>query len=47
MLIFFFCFFYTAIQFNPVKIADEMKRHNGYILAFVQAKRQQNMSTPY
>ena len=31
MLIFFFCFFYTAIQFNPVKIADEMKRHNGYI----------------
>ncbi len=31
MLIFFFCFFYTAIQFNPVKIAEEMKRHGGYI----------------
>ena len=31
MLIFFFCFFYTAIQFNPVKIADEMKKHGGYI----------------
>jgi preprotein translocase subunit SecY len=30
-LIFFFCFFYTAIQFNPVKIADEMKRHGGYV----------------
>lgn len=31
MLIFFFCFFYTAIQFNPVKIADEMKKFGGYI----------------
>ena len=28
---FFFAFFYTAIQFNPVKIAEEMKRHGGYI----------------
>jgi len=31
IMIFFFAFFYTAIQFNPVKIADEMKRHGGYI----------------
>lgn len=31
IMIFFFCFFYTAIQFNPVKIADEMKRFGGYI----------------
>ena len=31
IMIFFFCFFYTAIQFNPVKIAEEMKRHGGYI----------------
>ena len=31
MMIFFFCFFYTAIQFNPVKIADEMKKFGGYI----------------
>lgn len=31
MMIFFFCFFYTAIQYNPVKIADEMKRYGGYI----------------
>jgi len=31
LMIFFFCFFYTAIQFNPVKIAEEMKRHGGYI----------------
>ena len=31
IMIFFFCFFYTAIQFNPVKIAEEMKRHGGDI----------------
>jgi len=31
LMIFFFCFFYTSIQFNPVKIADEMKKFGGYI----------------
>lgn len=31
MMIIFFCFFYTAIQFNPVKISDEMKKFGGYI----------------
>ena len=31
IMIFFFAFFYTAIQFNPVKIAEEMKRHGGYL----------------
>ncbi|MCZ6474513.1 MAG: preprotein translocase subunit SecY [SAR324 cluster bacterium] len=31
LMIMFFCFFYTAIQFNPLKIADEMKRFGGYI----------------
>jgi len=31
VLIFFFCFFYTAIQYNPVKIADEIKRGGGFI----------------
>jgi preprotein translocase subunit SecY len=31
IMIFFFCFFYTAIQFNPVKISDEMKKFGGYI----------------
>ena len=31
VMIFFFCFFYTAIQFNPVKISDEMKKFGGYI----------------
>ena len=31
VLIFFFCFFYTAIQYNPLKIAEELKRHGGFI----------------
>ena len=31
LLIFFFCFFYTAIQYNPVKIAEELKSHGGFI----------------
>ncbi len=30
-LIFFFCYFYTAIQFNPVEVADNMKKFGGYI----------------
>ena len=31
LMIFFFSFFYTAIQFNPVKISEEMKKYGGYI----------------
>ena len=30
-LIFFFCYFYTAVQFNPVDVADNMKKQGGYI----------------
>ena len=30
-LIVFFCFFYTAVQFNPVDVADNMKKNGGYI----------------
>jgi len=30
-LIFFFCYFYTAVQLNPVDVADNMKRQGGYI----------------
>ena len=29
--IFFFCYFYTAVQFNPVDEADNMKRFGGFI----------------
>ena len=30
-LIFFFCFFYTAVTFKPDDVADNMKKHGGYI----------------
>ncbi len=30
-LIFFFCYFYTAVQLNPVDVADNMKKQGGYI----------------
>jgi preprotein translocase subunit SecY len=31
LLIIFFCFFYTAITFNPEETADNMKRYGGFI----------------
>ena len=31
LLIFFFSFFYTSIVFNPVEIADNMKKNGGFI----------------
>ncbi len=30
-LIIFFCYFYTAVTFNPVNVADNMKKHGGYV----------------
>lgn len=30
-LIFFFCYFYTSIVFNPIDMADNMKKHGGFI----------------
>jgi len=30
-LIFFFCYFYTAVTFNPVDVAENMKKQGGYI----------------
>lgn len=30
-MIVFFCFFYTAIVFNPADVADNMKKHGGFI----------------
>ncbi len=29
--IFFFCYFYTAVHFNPVDVADNMKKSGGFI----------------
>jgi preprotein translocase subunit SecY len=31
VLIIFFCYFYTAVTFNPVDVADNMKKYGGYI----------------
>jgi len=31
-LIFFFTFFYTAVTFNPVELADNIRKHGGFIL---------------
>ena len=31
ILIIFFCYFYTAIVFNPIDIAENMKKHGGFI----------------
>ncbi len=31
LLIIFFTYFYTAIAFNPVDVADNMKKHGGFI----------------
>jgi preprotein translocase subunit SecY len=27
----FFCYFYTAVTFNPVDVADNLKKYGGYI----------------
>jgi preprotein translocase subunit SecY len=29
--IIFFCYFYTAVTFNPVDVAENIKKHGGYI----------------
>jgi preprotein translocase subunit SecY len=31
LIIVFFAFFYTAIVFNPIEIADNMRKNGGYI----------------
>ncbi len=31
LLIVFFCYFYTAIVFNPAEVAENMKKHGGFI----------------
>ncbi|MEW6443682.1 MAG: preprotein translocase subunit SecY [bacterium] len=38
-LIIFFCYFYTAVQFNPVDVADNMKKYGGYIPGIRPGKR--------
>jgi len=31
ILIIFFCYFYTAVTFNPVEVADNIKKYGGYV----------------
>ena len=31
LLIFFFCYFYTAITFNPKELAENIKKYGGFI----------------
>lgn len=37
--IFFFCFFYTAVTFNPADVAENMKKYGGYIPGIRPGKR--------
>ena len=39
IFIFFFCYFYTAVTFNPVDVADNMKKHGGFIPGIRPGKR--------
>jgi len=39
LLIIFFTYFYTAIAFNPVDVADNMKKHGGFIPGVRPGKR--------
>jgi preprotein translocase subunit SecY len=38
-LIMFFCFFYTAVTFNPVDVAENMKKNGGFIPGIRPGKR--------
>lgn len=39
VFIFFFCFFYTAIVFNPVDVAENLRKNGGYIPGIRPGKR--------
>jgi preprotein translocase subunit SecY len=38
-MIFFFCYFYTAVTFNPVEVSENMKKQGGYIPGIRPGKR--------
>ena len=37
--IIFFCYFYTAVTFNPVDVADNMRKYGGYVPGIRPGKR--------
>ncbi len=38
-MIYFFCYFWTAIQFNPKDIAENLKSHGSFIPGYRPGKR--------
>jgi preprotein translocase subunit SecY len=38
-LVIFFCYFYTAVTFNPIDVADNMKKFGGFIPGIRAGKR--------
>ena len=38
-MIVFFCYFYTAVQFNPTDVADNMKKYGGFVPGIRPGKR--------
>jgi preprotein translocase subunit SecY len=38
-LVFFFCYFYTAVTFNPSDVADNLKKYGGFIPGIRPGKR--------
>jgi preprotein translocase subunit SecY len=45
VFIVFFCFFYTAVTFNPVDVADNMRKYGGYVRGFGPGRRPPIIST--
>ena len=39
LLIVFFCYFYTAVTFNPDDVAENMKKYNGFVPGIRPGKR--------
>ena len=44
LLIIFFSYFYSTIQFNPVEIANNLKKNGGFIPASARASRRATIS---
>jgi preprotein translocase subunit SecY len=45
MMILFFSYFWVATQFNPIQIADDLKKNGGYVRAFGRDARPLNTWT--
>lgn len=47
VLIFFFCYFYTAIIIDPKDMAENLKKNGGFVPGIRPANAPRNTSTPY